>query len=217
MNYSEALAFAFRDPDWVKKLAIGGLVAFAGFYFGLVFLLGFFLVGYYVGIIRNVIRGKEHPLPDWSDLGKLFVDGLLGTIISLFYFLLIGGLCAVSIVSVANSYLPDYEMALWIVVISLLTLLSLTIFINYGLMQFAATENFGAAFRPGSLFALLRHRLGDFLAITVFSLVLNGILFLAGLAILSPFTNFWGMAIQAHLFGQCARDWQPVTPAVQSA
>ena len=40
MNYSEALAFTFRDTDWLKKIAIGGLIAFISFYLGLFFLFG---------------------------------------------------------------------------------------------------------------------------------------------------------------------------------
>ena len=217
MNYSEALSFTFQDEEWLKKIAIGGLIAFVSFYVGLFFIFGFFLVGYYLGVLRNVMRGDEKPLPDWGDMGKIFVDGMLGAIIALFYFIIIGGLCAILIVNVANDFMPDYEKAFLIVFISLGTLLAMAFFINFGLIQFAATENFGAAFSLSAMIKLLRGNLGNFLAIVVFSLILNGILFLAGLGILSPFTNQWGMVVQAHLFGQCAREAYAEMMAVQSA
>ncbi|NIR52397.1 DUF4013 domain-containing protein [candidate division KSB1 bacterium] len=217
MNYSEALSFTFQDKDWLKKMAIGGLIAFISFYCGLFFIFGFPLVGYYVGVIRNVVKGEEQPLPDWADMSKIFVDGILGGIIFLVYFVVIGGICALLIVSVANQYMPDHEKALLITLISVFTLLALTVFINFGLIQFAATDNFGSAFSLPGIFQLVKSHLGEFLAISMFSLILNGILLLAGLGILSPFTNFWGMVIQAHLFGQCAKAMHPVTTAVQSA
>lgn len=218
MNYSEALSFTFRDSEWIKKIAIGGFIAFISFYAGLVFIFGYFLVGYYVGVIRNVMKQEEIPLPDWSNLSKIFVDGILGSIIMFVYFLIIGGICALAIVHFAtNPYMAEFEMVIGIVSVSIITLIALAIFINFGLLQFAATENFGSAFNLAEMMQFFKHNLGNFLAITVFSLILNGILLCAGLGILSPFTNFWGIIVQAHLFGQCARESQPASPAVQSA
>ncbi len=218
MNYSEALYFTFRDQNWVKKIAIGGAIAFLCWYAALVFFLGFFVLGYYLGVLRNVRQGVDNPLPEWNELGKLFVDGLLGGMICLAYFLIIGGVCALAIVGVVNDEsLQDFEKVSLIIVISVLTLVTLAFFVNYGLLQFSITENFGAAFSISGVFNLLRHHFGNFLAIIIFSLILNGMLFLAGLGILSPFTNFWGMIVQAHLFGQFAKSTQPAANAIQSA
>ncbi|MFQ5676872.1 MAG: DUF4013 domain-containing protein [bacterium] len=215
MNYSEALSFTFQDKEWLKKTAIGGFFAMISFYGGLVFIFGFFLMGYYVGIIRNVMKGEETALPDWSNMSKIFVDGLLGSIITLIYFVVIGGICALIITRVAmDPYIEEYEVVLSCIATSLLTLFALGLFINFGLIQFAATENFGAAFSLSGIFALIKKDLGNFLAILIFSFILNGILFLAGLGILSPFTNFWGMIVQAHLMGQFARNLQGIQQAV---
>ncbi len=218
MNYSEALSFVFEDEEWLKKMAIGGFIALVSFYAGLVFIFGFFLVGYYIGVMRLVMAGDENPLPDWSDTSKLFVDGLLGAIISLVYVIICGGLCALFIVNLANSpYTSDAEMVVGCVVAGFATFFALTFFINYGLMQFALTESFSAAFSFPDMLRFFRNNLGDFIAITIFSLILNLMLLCAGLAILSPFTNFWGMVVQAHLFGQCARQSRPVSEVMQTA
>ncbi|RMF69941.1 MAG: DUF4013 domain-containing protein [Calditrichaeota bacterium] len=216
MNYSEALSFTFEDSQWVKKIAIGGLIALVSFC--LLFMFAFILVGYYVGVLRNVLKREAEPLPAWSDMGKIVVDGVLGTVISFIYFVLIGGVCALLIVQVTSQpFMQETERVVLIVLISVSTLLALGVFINFGLMQYAATQNFGAAFNVSDLHSLLKGHMGDYIAILVFSCILNALLFLAGFGIISPFTNFWGMVVQAHLFGQCARALYPVQPSVQSA
>jgi len=221
MNYSEALAFVFRDQDWVKKIAIGGFVAFVSFYCGLVFIFGFFLVGYYLGIIRNLLNNEESPLPEWSDVGKIFIDGLVGSIIIFVYTIFIGGLCAMFIVYLANHpFISDFERVIGIIFVSISTLVSLAMLINLGLLRFATTENFGSAFDVAAMFELIKQNFGNLLAITIFSLILNAILLAAGFGILSPFTNFWGLTVQAHLFAQLAKGEhiaKPATSAMQSA
>ncbi|MCH7680508.1 DUF4013 domain-containing protein [candidate division KSB1 bacterium] len=77
MNYSEALSFTFQDKEWLKKIGLGGFFALISFYAGLFFIFGFFLVGYYIGVLRNVMNDEESPLPDWSNMSKIFVDGLM--------------------------------------------------------------------------------------------------------------------------------------------
>ncbi len=217
MNYSEALSFVFRDDNWVKKIALGGLIAFFSFFGGLFFIIGFLLVGYYVAVVRNVFHDVEDPLPDWSDVSKIFVDGLLGGVIIFAYTVVLGGLCALAIVSIANqTHTGDAELAMGCVTISLVTLFALMILINYALVQLAITDNFAAAFNFSQMFLVFRHQLGHYLAISVFSVILNSMLFLAALGIFAPFTNFWGMVVQAHLFGQCARQLQTTTHLVQS-
>ncbi|MFQ5708454.1 MAG: DUF4013 domain-containing protein [bacterium] len=218
MNYSAALSFTFEDEEWVKKTVIGGLIAFVSFYCGIFFITGFFILGYYVALLRNVLNGVEKPLPDWSNFGNIFVDGVMGGIIFIVYFVVIGLICALPITQLAmDPYMPGVEKGFAIALVSLLTLFAWCFFINAAFIQYAATNNFAAAFKISGLFNLLRSNLGNFLAIIIFSTILNGILFLAGLGIVSPFTNFWGLLVQAHLFGQCAKEIDQTTTAIQSA
>jgi len=217
MNYSQALSFAFEDPQWVRKLAVGGLIAFLSFYCGLIIFLGFLLIGYYLQVIRTACRNGNTELPDWSDLGKIFVDGILGTVI-LVYFLIVGGVGAIAIVYFAtHPYIHETEMVLGIISVSLVMLVALTVTANLALVQFAQTENFAAAFSFSDLANVLKQQGANLIAITVFSIILNGILLCVGLGIFSPFTNFWGLTVQAHLFGQLARQSQPTARITQSA
>jgi hypothetical protein len=207
MNYSEALSFAFQDKDWAKKAALGGFCLFIAVFSGILFFIGFFALGYYLGILRNVIHGNEKILPEWeNNWGKFFADGLMGAIILLINVLVIGGVCAAIIVALATSSdLADYEMVLGIVFTAIATAVCLIVTTNLCFIQFAKTNDFAAAFRFAEIADLLKNDFANFVTIVIFVSILNAILFLAGLGIFSPFTNFWGYMVQAHLFGQYAK------------
>lgn len=219
MNYSEALSFTFQDKDWAKKTAIGGFCLFIAVFSGILFFIGFFAIGYYLGVLRNVIHGAEKTLPEWeNNWGKFFADGLMGAIIILINVLVIGGVCAAIIVALAiSSELADYEMVLGIIFTSIATAICLVVTINLCFIQFAKTNDFAAAFRFSEAVDLLKNDFANFLTIVIFVSILNAILFLAGLGIFSPFTNFWGYMVQAHLFGQYAKKSRMAAPVVQSA
>ena len=70
MEIGKAFTFVTDDDSWIKKLAIGAI-------FVLVPFLILLVIGYQILIIRNVIDGKDRPLPEWEDFGKLFIDGLI--------------------------------------------------------------------------------------------------------------------------------------------
>ncbi len=71
LDFSRALRFFFEDPKWVTKIILGGLFSILS-----IFLVGtFFVAGYVVGLTRRTARGESQPLPEWDDLGTLFVDG----------------------------------------------------------------------------------------------------------------------------------------------
>lgn len=206
MNYTEALSFSFQDEDGLKKLLIGGVFLFVSLFAGLIFITGFIVMGYYIGVLRNVMQGSEKPLPRWDNWSKIIVDGLLGGIIFLIYFVIIGAIAAIMIYSVAQDPgMRDFETVMAIIVISFLTLFSLSIFTNLALARFAMTNDFGASLSFVEIFRLLKSDFGNYLSISIFSFILNAVLLLAGLGILSPFTNFWGMVVQAHLIGQCVK------------
>ena len=70
MEIGKAFTFVTEDEGWIKKLAIGAV-------FVLVPFLILLVIGYQILIIRNVIDGKDRPLPEWEDFGQLFKDGLI--------------------------------------------------------------------------------------------------------------------------------------------
>jgi len=216
MNYSEAISYIFQDKGWAKKIGMGGLCLFIAVFTGILFFAAFFAIGYYVNVLRHVMNGVEKPLPEWTEWNKFFSDGLMGAIILFVYCVIIGGIGAAIIVYFATGDLPDYERVLGIVFTALGIFLGLILFGNLGLIRFAATNDFAAAFRFGEITNMLKNDFGNYLTIVIFTSILNAILFLAGLGIFSPFTNFWGYMVQAHLFGQYAKNLNAAVPVVQS-
>ncbi len=69
MDFGKAFIYISEDKNWMRKLGIGAVVSIIPF-------LNFAAMGYQVQISRNVARGEERPLPEWNNLGDLFLDGL---------------------------------------------------------------------------------------------------------------------------------------------
>jgi len=72
VNFGRCFGFVTEDPDWVKKVLIGGaFTLLSGLIVGM-----FFVAGYWVRFLRRVAAGDPRPLPEWDDLGGIFHDGL---------------------------------------------------------------------------------------------------------------------------------------------
>jgi hypothetical protein len=48
-------------------------------------ILNFAMTGYMIGIVRNLMNDVQEPLPNWDDLGKKFMDGLMLILAGLVY------------------------------------------------------------------------------------------------------------------------------------
>ena len=72
MDIGKAFSYVFEDPQWLQKVLFGALFQLLS-----LVLIGIpFLLGYNVEIVRNVHRGEANPLPEWSNLGEKFSEGL---------------------------------------------------------------------------------------------------------------------------------------------
>ena len=72
LDFGRCFTFLTEDPDWVKKLLIGGAFTLAS-----ALIVGaFFVAGYVARFVRRVAAGEARPLPEWDDLGGIFGDGL---------------------------------------------------------------------------------------------------------------------------------------------
>jgi hypothetical protein len=77
VDIGRAVQYWLQDPDWIKKVLIGGLIAIIPF-------IGWLLVGgYMVRTVQRVGSGADVPLPEWDQWGDDLVRGLklLGVII----------------------------------------------------------------------------------------------------------------------------------------
>jgi hypothetical protein len=81
VDFGRSFTFVGEDPDWIKKILIGGVFTLA-----CSVLVGIpFVLGYFSRTLRNVVAGEPRPMPEWDDLGGIFNEGLRLTAVSLVY------------------------------------------------------------------------------------------------------------------------------------
>jgi len=81
IDFGRSFTFVSEDPDWPKKVLIGGAFALA-----CAILVGLpFVFGYFSRTLRNVASGTSPALPEWDDLGGIFEEGLRLTAVYVVY------------------------------------------------------------------------------------------------------------------------------------
>jgi uncharacterized RDD family membrane protein YckC len=223
MDAPRAFNYIFDDRNWFRKLLIGLIVS-------IVPIINFAWAGYIIQLLSNVSLGLETPLPEWSDFGKKFVDGLIIAVVVFIYALPVtilitaamGGIGLFEFVLQAD--LSDWYSAALTGLSSLLSclvlayLLALTFFFPAVTLHYSRQDNFGACFQIGRIFNLITNNRDDYLQAWVVSLVTwLVIIFFASFTVpllvatccLIPlalafvgFTAVWPATVYAHLFGQ---------------
>ena len=203
MDFVKAFTFPFQDQDWIKKLAITGLISLIPI-FGWIAVLGWSLE-----VTRRLIRSEAPVLPDWSNFGGNFSLGIKGTIAT---FVLLIPLMVIYLPLGAVSLVGDQEQLSTIfTIVSICTgclalLYSIVIMFalpaSYG--QLAATDSLGEAFKVGRLLSLIRAAPAAHL-IVILGLIVSGIVaplgsIACGVGVL--FTLAYSLAANGHLYGQ---------------
>ena len=207
MNIGKAFTYVFEDPDYIKKIGIAALMA-------LIPIAGWLiLLGWGVEITRRVIRGQSQPLPEWTDFGALFMQGLKAFGIIFVYvlpILVVNGCVQLAQIPLASQQAND-TMGLIIMGLSILSGCLSSIFgIALGLLLppvlgiFADTGDISAAFRVGDVIALLRANIGAYLLALVGGFLSSIIASLGVIACcIGVFVTFaLATAVNAHLHGQ---------------
>lgn len=210
-DFAKPFTFVFEDPNWIQKILIGGLFYLAGF-----LLIGwFFVLGYVAQLARNVIAGVQHPLPEWTDLGAFFNDGLRLLGVALVYIVPFVGLAMLVFIpaGILGAIEDEGVQALGGGLAGCLSCL----FVPLGLavllfmpasMLFAAVEQrFGAAFEFGRIWPFIRGNIGNYLLAIVVYLIAR---FLGGFGVMIfcigvIFTAFWAFLVTTHGFAQTYR------------
>jgi len=82
-NLAESFSHQFQDEKWVSKFLLGAL-----FVILCMFLIPIpFVVGYMLQNVKNVIDRKKNPMPEWKNLGTMYIDGLKYFVATLGYML----------------------------------------------------------------------------------------------------------------------------------
>lgn len=176
-DFVRPFTVVFEDPRWLPKVLVGGLFVLAS-----AFLVGvFFLMGYLAQLVRNVVAGEQHPLPEWDNLGDKFSEGLV-IFAAMFcyvvpwmiiYFIV---MIPVIIAAAAGNHHPEVANAAGGMV-GCVSCLAWPIQLAYMFWLPAATiyvmieQRFGAAFQFGRIWNFIRANLGNYLLAVLVGLI----------------------------------------------
>ena len=209
IDFGRCFTFVTEDPEWVKKILIGGAFVLLSF-----LLVGlFFVAGYWARFMRAVAAGNERPLPEWDDLGGIFSDGLrvvglyvAGALGALAVFLLL--MCPIALVFLGLAHVSSSDG----VREALSALGGLGIFFIYGLfillgfglsLVFPAAAarvilkgDLSAGFDFRAVFAFVRMNLGNYLLSLVVMILAH---FLSQFGVILCCVGYFPLAFWAYL------------------
>lgn len=211
MDIRKAFAFVFEDREWLTKVLVGVLMSI----FAWLIVPAFMLTGYMVEIIRRVMDGVEsdQELPAWDDWGKLLKDGFFVTVATFVYtlpFLLLmavgfGTTIGFGSLSDANEAIASAGlMATWGVVgcLGLLFAIALLFLTPAITIQYAIKDDFGACFRIGEVFDIIRNHFADILITFLVLMAASFVLSVAtGVLSVIPCLGWIAAVIVSMLFG----------------
>lgn len=220
VDFGRAFSFVTQDPDWLKKILIGGLFVLLG---NLV-IGAFFVAGYWVRLLQRVSAGEARPLPEWDDLGGIFGDGVkivgvafvhyLGVAVVLGGFgcvgaLFLGGVGALTRRSEAEDVLGALGGIGLVGLYGILLLvgLALALYLPAAFTRVALRNDFAQGFAFSANLAFIRANLGNYLLSLVIALVAGFVAqFGVLLCCIGVFpASFWAYCIAGHCLGETVR------------
>lgn len=226
MDIGKSFTYMFEDANWITKLAIGGGILLLGTFFAWVLFIPMLaasalLLGYSLTVTRNVYDGNPTPLPDWTDIGALFVKGLMALVGVILWFVPVIILaCCVWLASIVTGGATSNDRGaaqtfsgiagLLISCLScVLALLSLatSLAVYAPLTRFALSNQLSTFWDFAGAWQFVRANLSNYIILFILILVTN---FVAAFGIIACFvglffTQFWAYLVGAHLMGQVAR------------
>lgn len=213
MDFGNAFVFVSEDKDWVKKIAVGGILTL----FVWLIVPIFMILGYQIEVMRRVVNQDPEPLPAWEEWGRLFTDGLVVWVGGFIYALpaVLLALCSMIIwlpAASGDETLAGLAIAGIVIIACLFVLFALALaFIIPALyIQYVRNGDFGSMFRVREVVDIARGNLVNiviiFLVIVVANLLLGLVTWIpvCGQLILLPAGNFWISVATANLYGQIA-------------
>ena len=221
MEIGRSFTYITEDQDWVKKVLLGGVIT-------LIPIVGpFFAFGYMLETMKNVIAGRETPLPEIDDFGGKLVEGLKAWVVSFVYALplILFAMCGQAgnlIPALTQNVDPDVLETLATVSIGLsvccgclllLYAVLMGLIMPFALGRYSETGQVGAAFRVGELFEMLKNNVGlAFIVLLVNGLAASAAMLVGMIAcgVGLFFAMFYAQLVMAFLYGSLYR--QAVAP-----
>ena len=214
-NIGDSFSFIFKDTNWATKVLIGAIFSFLS-----IFLIGIPVVyGYGVTVLQRVRRGEQNPVPEWKDVGVLFIKGIKYLVTLLIYYLPIMILSLPIIILIVFGLINGVTLLELIegsIIISIvfffILLYTLFIVILTPLISilFAERESILDGLQLGKIFSSFKCYWQDVLILAALVIALDilaslgFIFFLIGIF----FTSFYVTLVRFHLYGQIGRSIQ---------
>lgn len=215
--FEAALNYPRNSDSAIKTIAIGGVLLFLSF----LVVPTFFVFGYVVRVLRNVMDGIEEP-PAFDEWGELGMDGLKAVAIGFAYSLVPTALVLVTVVAGGISLgfsgpgsggrTAFVLIALMAVLASVVVSLLLAYVLPAAIVAWVRTDSLAAAFSPDELRGLVfskTYATGWAVAFGIILLagVVTGLLssVLVG-GLLAPFVTFYANVAGVHAIGSAVRE-----------
>lgn len=206
MDFNKVVKYPMESEDWVRTLAIGGVLFFLSF-----LLVPLFVAyGYLVRTMRRSLAQDPEP-PVFDDWGELLVDGVKAWVIGVVYMLVPLVVAALTIGGSITAMATGNEAAaaagfggLWLgLLLSMILSLAFGYLAVVGLVNFADQDRFGAAFDVETIKTVALNREYAMLwlisiGMFVVASVVSAIPFIGW--ILTPFATFYAAVIAANLW-----------------
>ncbi len=169
MQIGRALTYPFEDRRWLSKVLIGLAIS-------LVPILNLAFSGYMIEIVRRMSRQESEILPEWENVEKRFIDGLLVTLASLIYSLPLILCCVLVLAPLLPQLLSDsldrntVDTLTGIGMIALLCAAGAALLYVIALsfvhpaivLRYARYGNFGACFQLGEIWRTISKDFGEY-------------------------------------------------------
>jgi hypothetical protein len=210
MDFSTPFSYPFKDPDWLKKLAIAGLITL------IPIVGGFYLFGWGLEITRQIIKGEPVVIPE-TDFGKFLTRGLKAWVVGLVYTIPSFILQIPNSISsvVAQSASSDDGSGAVLGGLAILTICTSVLGAIYGILLafiypavyanfMAHNEEIGAGLRFGEIFSLIKKAPMAYL-LALIGTIIAGII--SGLGVIACIigviiTIAYSILIMSHFYGQ---------------
>jgi hypothetical protein len=203
MDYGQAFTFIPNSSkDWITKAAMGVVFAVAVIFLG-VGVIG--LLGWSVAIARRVIRGEADPLPEWSELSTIIVDGLKLLV------LVIAWLIPLWILSIVGAVIDNGVVSFILWCCSAIYGIPMGLLIVGAIGMLADDQPFSEVINPMNSYRIVSTNWANVIIVLIvagitYSLATTVGSILCGIGIFVGLP--YGYAVGGHLYGQLYREAQ---------
>jgi len=217
MDIGKSFTFVFDDPDWIKKLVIGSIIA-------VIPIVNFAAVGYIAELVRTVRDDPDAPLPEWDNFGDYFSDGFK-VFVGLFVYALpaiLLMLVFMVIMAVAGGFSDNFDSdtggalfgggMLLLQCVMFIYALAISIVIPAAFARFAEEGTIGSMLQLGEIFRFVRANLSNYIVMLLVWFAVSYLI--APLGVIACligviFTGWWSYLVFGHMLGQLVRQNAP--------